>query len=103
MKSELKHWELALGGQYGSRILDASSATATATGLRVGAINVRSAATFSILSGYQTLVATDFRVDNNLTGYSIEPGMIFAPYDGYFTNIQITAGQISYYTIRQYD
>ena len=103
MKSELKHWELATGGLYGSQILDASSATATATGLRVGAINVRSAATFSILSGYQTLVATDFRVDNNLTGYSIEPGMIFAPYDGYFTNIQITAGQISYYTIRQYD
>ena len=103
MKSLLKNWELALGGQYGSQILDASSATATATGLRVGAINVRSAATFSVLSGYQTLVATDFRVDNNLTGYSIEPGMIFAPYDGYFTNIQITAGQISYYTIRQYD
>ena len=103
MKSELKHWELALGGQYGSRILDASSATATATGLRVGAINVRKAATFSILTGYTATAATNFLSANVPTSVGVEPGMLFAPYNGYFTNIQITAGQISYYTIRQYD
>ena len=100
-KGSLRYWELAMGGQYGSQILDATSATATATGLQVCAINVRSAATFSILSGYAASGdATDFRVDNNLTAYSVEPGMIFAPYGGYFTDIAITAGQVSYYTRR---
>ena len=99
-KSELRHWEIATGGQYGSRFLDAVSATATATGLQCVAINVREASVFSVLSGYIATTATDFRVDNNLTGYTIEPGMVFAPYNGYFTDIAITSGSISYYDKR---
>ena len=99
--NDLRYWELAMGGQYGSRFLDAVTATATATGLQCGAINVREATVFSVLSGYSsTAQATDFRVDNNLTGYTIEPGMVYAPYGGYFTDIAITSGSISYYDKR---
>lgn len=96
----LKYWKLALGGKLGSQILDAVSATASVTGLECQAIDVRSASVFSILSGYTvpTSTATDFRVDNNLTGYTIQPGMIYAPYGGYFTDIAIISGQVAYYT-----
>ena len=96
--SVLKYWELAMGGQYGSQFL---TATASATGLQCGAINVRSASVFSVLSGYSaTSAATDFRVDNALTGNSIEPGMLFPPYGGYFSDIGIISGQVSYYDKR---
>jgi len=97
---DLKYWKLAMGGSLGSQILDAVSATATATGLTCQAIDVREATVFSVLSGYTvpTSTATDFRVSNNLTGYTIEPGMIYAPYGGYFTDIAIISGQVAYYT-----
>ena len=101
MKGSLRYWELSMGGQHGSKVLDAVSGTASATGLQCTVIDVRRAAIFSVLSGYNSLnVATDFRVDNNLTGYTIAAGLIFAPYGGYFSDISISTGQVIYYDRR---
>ena len=102
MKGELRYWELAMGGDTGSLILDAVSATATATGLQCGAIDVREASIFSTLAAWDVATATaiDFRVSNNLTGYTIEPGMLFPGHGRYFTEIAITSGQVAYYEKR---
>ena len=99
---ELSAWEMVTGGETGSLFLDAVSATATATGLQCGAIDVRRASIFSVLAGWDVSLATaiDFRVDNNLTGYTIEPGMIFPGYGRYFTGIALTQGQVAYYEKR---
>ena len=97
----LKYWELSLGGSDGGITIDASSATAIATGLRAVAIDVRSACAFSVLTGNVNNVigtAINFRVDSGLTGITIEPGMLYSGYGRYFSDIQITAGQITYYS-----
>ena len=101
MKGNLRYWEISTGGRYGSQILDAVSGTVSATGLQCTVIDVRRAAIFTVLSGYGVdRLAADFRVDNNLTGYTIAAGLIFAPYGGYFTDISISTGQVAYYTKR---
>ena len=100
--ADLKYWEMASGGETGSIHLDASSATATATALQCGLIDVLVAATFSVLTGQGVYSATaiDFRIDNGLSGVSRGVGLLWPGYGRYFTNIQITAGQIAYYQKR---
>ena len=94
----LKYWEIAAGGAS-SVTLDASTATATATGLQCGLIDVRSAATFSVLTGSSVLTSssithTGFTVP---TSVATQPGLIWPGYGRIFTSIQITSGQITYY------
>jgi len=96
--NSLKYWELAAGGTS-SVTLDASTATATATGLQCGLIDVRSAATFSVLTGSSVLTSssithTGFTVP---TSVATQPGLIWPGYGRIFTSIQITSGQITYY------
>ena len=99
----LHYWKLAMGGTDGGITLDASSATAIATALEAQMIDVRAAATFSVLTGnvsYSVATATtiNFKVDNGLTGISVSPGLLFSGYGRHFTDIQITAGQVTYYS-----
>lgn len=99
----LNYWKLAMGGVDGGITLDGTAATAIATGLEAQMIDVRSAATFSVLTGNESHSVTstytiDFRVENGLSGLSIEPGLLFSGYGRHFTDIQITAGQITYYS-----
>jgi len=97
-KGELKYWENSMGGDTGSKFLDATSATAVATGLQCSVIDVREATAFSVLTGYDLSAGAtvDFRVDNGLTGLTIEAGLIFPGYGRYFTSISITSGQVAY-------
>ena len=99
--NNLSAWELSQGAAS-SVILDASVATATATGLQCGLIDVRSAATFSVLTGSSVLTTssithTGFTVP---TGVATQPGLLWPGYGRLFTSIQITSGQISYYQKR---
>jgi hypothetical protein len=98
MKGELRYWELSMGGDTGTIFLDASSATATATGLQCGLIEARSTCAFSVLAGWDNLIntAVNFYVDNGLSGITVEAGLIFPGYGRYFTDIAITSGQIAY-------
>ena len=100
--NELKYWELSQGGRTGSMHLDASVATATATGLQCGFIDVISTAVFTILTGTSVLTtsAVDFRVENGLSGLSRGVGDLWPGYGRHFTSIQITSGQIAYYEKR---
>ena len=99
--SNLKYWELAAGGA-GCVTMDASTATATATGLQCGLIDVRSAATFSILTGSSVLTTSsiDYAGTTVPTGVATQPGLLFPGYARLFTSIQITSGQITYYLKR---
>jgi len=99
--SALKYWELASGGAS-SVTLDASVATATATGLQCGLIDVRSAATFSILTGSSVLTSSsvDYAGTTVPTGVATEPGLLWPGYGRLFTSIQITSGQVTYYEKR---
>jgi len=97
---ELDYWKLAMGGVDGGVTIDASVATATATGLAAQMIRVRSAATFSVLTGASVLTTSsiDYLGANVPTGVAVQPGLIFSGYGRRFTSIQITAGQITYYS-----
>jgi len=97
---ELDYWKLAMGGVDGGVTIDASVATATATGLAAQMIRVRSAATFSVLTGASVLTTSsiDYLGTNVPTGVAVQPGLIFSGYGRSFTSIQITAGQITYYS-----
>jgi len=97
---ELDYWKLAMGGVDGGVTIDASVATATATGLAAQMIRVRSAATFSVLTGASVLTTSsiDYLGTNVPTGVAVQPGLIFSGYGRRFTSIQITAGQITYYS-----
>lgn len=97
---ELHYWKLAMGGVDGGITIDASVATATATGLEAQMIRVRSAATFSVLTGASVLTSSsiDYLGTNVPTGVAIQPGLIFSGYGRHFTSIQITGGQITYYS-----
>ena len=100
---ELDYWKLAMGGSDGGITIDASVATATATGLEAQMIRVRSAATFSVLTGnvsYSVATATTitFTGTNIPTSVAVQPGLIFSGYGRHFTSIQITGGQITYYS-----
>jgi len=99
--SNLKYWEMASGGAS-SAILDASSATATATGLQCGLIDVCSAATFSVLTGSSVLTSSSITFTGTTvpTGVATEPGLVWPGYGRIFTSIQITGGQITYYIKR---
>lgn len=94
----LKHWQLASGGSS-SVTLDASVATATATGLDCGLIDVRSAATFSVLTGSSILTSSSINFAGTTvpTGVATQPGLLWPGKGRTFTSIQITAGQITYY------
>ena len=99
-RNQLNYWKLGMGGSDGGVTIDASVATATATGLQAQMIRVRSAATFSILTG-RDVTATgtlDYLGTNVPTGIAIQPGLLFSGYGRYWTNIQITGGQITYYS-----
>ena len=99
--SELKYWEMASGGSLGSFYLDASSATATATGLQCGLIDVLADTVFSVLTGtsVNTTTAVNFVTGNSLTG-TVKPGLVWPGYGRIFTSIQITQGQLHYYIKR---
>ena len=100
--SVLKYWELSGGAETGSVIMDASLSTAIVTGLQSGLINVRSAATFSVLTGASVLTTSSitFTGTNIPTGVAIEPGLLWPGYGRVFTAIQLSGGQISYYQKR---
>ena len=90
-----------MGGVDGGITLDASSATAVATGLEAQWIMVRSPSIFSVLTGnqsYSTATGTtiDFRVDNGLSGITVAIGDLFSGYGEHFTSISISSGQITY-------
>ena len=95
--NSLKYWELVTGGINGGIMYDASVSTAVATGLAYDLIEVRSAATFVTLSGWDYTNATgiDFIVDN---GWSpeIAVGLLFAGKNRRFTALTLTgaAGQV---------
>ena len=99
--STLAYWELAAGGAS-SVTLDASVATATATGLQCGLIEVKSAAVFSILTGSSVLTTSSINhVGSTVpTGIAAERGLVWPGYGRLFTSIQITSGQITYYQKR---
>ena len=102
--NNLAYWEIA-GGGSSSVTLDASVATATATGLQCGLIDVRSAATFSVLTGnvsYSVATGTSITFTGTTvpTGVATEPGLIWPGYGRHFSSIQITSGQITYYDKR---
>lgn len=102
MSSDInRYWEMASGGAS-SVTLDASVATATATGLQCGLIDVRSAATFSILTGSSVLTTSSINhVGTTVaTGVATEPGLTWPGYGRLFTSIEITSGQITYYIKR---
>ena len=94
---ELKYWELAMGGSDGGILYDASVSTAVATGLAYDMLDVRTAATFLTLDGWDYINATgiDFIVDN---GWSpeIAVGYLFAGKGRRFTALTLTgtAGQV---------
>jgi len=99
--STLKYWEIASGGQD-SVTSDASVATATLTGLQCGLIDVRSATTFSVLTGSSVLTTSsiDYAGTTVPTGIATEPGLLWPGYGRLFTSIQHSGGQITYYTKR---
>lgn len=99
--NELKYWELAGGGES-SVTLDASTATATATGLQCGLIDVREASIFSILTGSSVLTSSSITHTGTTvpTGVATEAGLIWPGYGRIFTSIEITSGQITYYNKR---
>jgi hypothetical protein len=99
-KGNLNHWKLASGGLTGSICMDASAATAIATGLQCGLIDVHTDTVFSTLAvaGRSVGTATNFLVDNGLTGVTRSAGLLWPGYGRYFTDITITSGQISRYT-----
>lgn len=100
--NNLRYWELSQGGRTGSIFMDASAATATATGLQCGLISVISTAVFSVLTGRNnfSLTAINFKVDLGLTGVTVPPCDIWPGYGRWFTNIQITSGLIQRYEKR---
>ena len=95
--NQLKYSELAMGGKDGGIMYDASVSTAVATGLAYDLIEVRTAATFATLDGwdYNTATGIDFIVDN---GWSpeIAVGLLFAGKGRRFTALTLTgtAGQV---------
>ena len=99
--NNLAYWEISAGGSE-SVTLDASVATATATGLQCGLIDVRSAATFSVLTGSSVLTTSSITYTGTTvpTGVATEPGLLWPGYGRLFTSIQITGGQITYYLKR---
>ena len=100
----LKYWELLMGGYDGGvTMMPVGQDPAIATGLKAHVIEVRSATTFLVLTGNEahsvsSAYTIDFKVDNGLTGISVAPGYLFSGYGRHFTDIRITAGQITYYT-----
>jgi hypothetical protein len=100
--ADLKYWELHSGGETGSIHLDASSATATATGLQCGYIDVLSTAVFSVLTGVSILTSStiNFKVDLGLSGITRQVGKLWPGYGRHFSTIEITSGQIAYYLKR---
>lgn len=101
-KGNLRYWELSVGGDTGSILMDASAATAIATGLQVGLIDVHDDTIFTTLLGWDVSTATaiDFRVDNNLSGITRKAGLLAPGYGRYFTDISINPGQLSHYRKR---
>lgn len=99
--SHLKYWELASGGEN-SVTSDASVATATLTGLQCGLIDVRSATTFSVLTGSSVLTSSsiDHAGTTVPTGVATEPGLLWPGYGRLFTSITHNGGQITYYNKR---
>jgi len=95
--NSLKYNELWSGGASGGVMYDASVSTAVATGLAYDMLDVRTAATFATLDGWDYLNATgiDFIVDN---GWSpeIAVGYLFAGKGRRFTALTLTgtAGQV---------
>ena len=98
--NQLAYWNLAMGGVDGGITLDASVATATATGLHAHMIRIRSAVTFSILTGGSVLTTSSINYlgTNVPTGVAIQPGLIFSGYGRHFSSIQLTGGQLTYYS-----
>ena len=92
-----KNWELSQGGKDGGILYDATVSTAAATGLAYDLFDVRTAATFVTLGGWDYITATaiDFIVDN---GWSpeIAVGYLFAGKGRRFTALTLTgtAGQV---------
>ena len=99
--SDLKFWELSMGGES-SITSDASVATATLTGLQCGLIDVRSATTFSVLTGSSVLTSNsiDHLGATVPTGVATEPGLIWPGYGRLFTAITHNGGQITAYKKR---
>ena len=96
---ELKYWEISAGGKTGSVCLDASAATATATGLQCGLIDVHDDTVFTQLLAEDVNTGTgfDFRVQNQLSGVTRKAGLLWPGYGRYFVTIEISSGQVSYY------
>ena len=67
----LSAWEIASGGETGSICMDASAATAIATGLRCGLIDVHDDTVFTQLLAEDVNTGTgfDFRVQNQLPAW----------------------------------
>ena len=99
--SALKYWELASGGEN-SVTSDASVATATLTGLQCGLIDVRSATTFSVLTGSSVNTSSSITHTGATvpTGVATEPGLIWPGFGRIFTAITHNGGQITYYQKR---
>ena len=99
--STLKYWELAAGAES-SVTSDASVATATLTGLQCGLIEVRSATTFSILTGSSVLTTSSVTHTGTTvpTGVATQPGLIWPGYGRLFTSVQHSGGQITLYRKR---
>lgn len=102
MKGLLQYWENSTGAKTGSICMDASSATAVATGLQCGVIDIHANTIFSVLNVWDnnTATAIDFRVDNGLSGVTRNAGILWPGYGRFFTDISIPSGQLSYYLKR---
>ncbi len=100
--SDLKYWELSMGGETGSVCMDASISTAPVTGLQAGLIDVHADTVFDTLSVVSVLTSTpvNFKVTNALTGVTRSAGLLWPGYNRWFTAITLTSGQISYYQKR---
>jgi len=95
--NSLKYFELSMGGTDGGILYDATVSTAAATGLEYDLLDVRIAATFATLDGWDYLNATaiDFIVDNGWSP-SIAVGYLFAGKGRRFISLTLTgtAGQV---------
>ena len=92
---------LSFGGKDGGIISDASTATATLTGLKAAWIEVLSDTTFTAVSGWDYSNGTSY----TYTGVNIPTGVatvagaqLGAGYGKKIQNIAHTGGQIAYYT-----
>ena len=92
---------LAFGGLDGGIVLDATTATATATGLKAVWVEVNSETTFTSVIGWDYTNATSYTYTgvNIPTGAATALGTRFgAGYGKVITTIAHSGGQVSYYT-----